>query len=1168
MKVIRVICTLLLLSFASQLLAQTAVIRFRQLSGSGTTFTIAGVWSGNLESVAVGDTILVRNGDQCHVGVLTSIQAQDAAQRTFTGVVSGIPDIRHGEALLYRGAITSVPPNLPPHLLGCVLDRMSFGGVVSQGTPTFNLVYTLEMTSLYQDHPGYPRKAGDNFDSLELAVDVAPYLQQVIDSAAATGGTVLLGAWQHTIKSQINVPEGVIIKGQSAGKYGVYSLPYEPWRSSGTIIYFEPSQPNQAAFYFRPSGGYEARLGGIEDVTIMGSNIHPGTKAIVVDGDGAIFSSGHFEDVHIHGFRDGVGIMLTSGNGGGVTYTTFEDIRIRDADTSVFLFANANGFTNTNTFERLFVSGGALDYGILAMTYAKGDPTADCNHNRFIGGSIEPQYSRYGHLVVKNDAWLIVKDARFEATQQIFFWPDTPIIRLFPGTQESYIEALATVPIQNDGNNYVSCRSPKNAYPNAPSTNRFNNSNLNGLYVNDSSRYVLPYYQIGTADFSSSLYTSYTGDTIPIDLFSDTTGTLPPEWNVLRFRIPPGKKIRLWQQPFTDWEHHLGEFFTVGAYVFSYAENAAQWIYTSNDGTSSTTVGSEFPYETGKWSFVGGTFQNYKTNTTFLVYLTLFNDPSLNADTVDILVAMPVFYWGDEIPLDVAGNLPKTGGAVDGPLSLSFLPIIDINEPRYIDTSGNTTRLYLPVRGNVFRLKSDIPRTILSINVAIGASANNPYAEFFKGGTMITIINESPGLLRINNSDYIHLKGGEDWNPNISGSYLTLINDPVAMNSWYEVGRGQLEINLGAIDLDLSNPTYHDQGNQYNLAVPPGYNVVNLIGSRGSGILRYICQVTGARKPGEMLMIKNLIGPDSTITLQYPFVETYDGQNYDLPYNQYIILMQTQTIGVWREVARSEKTWVNKGFLVIDPATSSQYRVGSDASQIIFPKGYHYVQLIGTQTVINRINEYGPYRRPQGDIIVLENATGSDVTLNQPYIMPVYSGIFKTVIPNQGRAVLISTAPGVWQVIEVMQAKTEVGRSRVQHDFSQGGPSPNVNHYVFNEHRINDVPEFIEGAIVADMSAGEPTASVVVTSTPNFYKGMEVYWSAQDASGDGKVEMLTVTWGYNASPINVNTVSSHESSSGGYGGSNVTVTGGTNNITINIVNNTETTNMKIWYKLF
>ncbi|RMH34659.1 MAG: hypothetical protein D6694_15110, partial [Gammaproteobacteria bacterium] len=358
------------------------------------------------------------------------------------------------------------------------------------------------------------------------------------------------------------------------------------------------------------------------------------------------------------------------------------------------------------------------------------------------------------------------------------------------------------------------------------------------------------------------------------------------------------------------------------------------------------------------------------------------------------------------------------------------------------------------------------------------------------------------------------------------------------------------------------------QGNQFNLAVPPLVNVVNLVGTRGSGIIRYISQVTGARKPGEMLMIKNNIAPDSTVTLQYPFVETYDGQSYDLPYGHYIILMQTQTTGVWREVARSEKTWVNKGFLTINPASNPAYRVGNDASQVIFPKEYHYIQLTGTQTVINRINEYGPYRRPPGDIIVLENATGSDVTLNLPYIMPIYSGIPKTVIPNQGRAVLVSLNGGSWQVVEVMQAKTEVGRSRVQHDFSVGGPAVNVNHYVFNEHRINDVPEFIEGAIIADMSAGEPTASVVITTTPNFYKGLEVYWSAQDASGDGKVELLTATWGYNAAPINVNTVSSHESSSPNYGGSTVTITGGVNNITINIVNNTENTNMKIWYKLF
>ncbi|RMH16116.1 MAG: hypothetical protein D6698_10160, partial [Gammaproteobacteria bacterium] len=467
---------LLLLGLAAEVSGQVATFRFRQIAGSGSTYTIVGVWNGDLTSIAVGDTILTRNGDDCVFGVITTLISQDPSERIFTAEVSDFQDLRMGEGIIYRGSLSKLPPNIVGDILGCVLDHIAGGSTSQERDTMHNLFYTLEMTSLYDDHPNYPRQAGENFDSLELAVDVAPYLQQLVDTAAITGGTILLGAWQHTIKSQINVPEGVIIKGQSAGKYGVYSLPYQPWRNSGTIIYFEPSQPNQAAFYFKPSGGYEARLGGIEDVTIMGSNIHPGTKAIVVDGDGAIFSSGHFEDVHIHGFRDGVGIMLTSRNGGGVTYNTFNNIRIRDADTSVFLFAEANGFTNTNTFDGLYISGGALDYGVLAMTYTKGDPTADCNHNVFHGGSIEPQYSRYGHFVVKNDAWVIVKDTRFEATQQFAFWPDTPIIRLMPGTQENLIEAFASIPIQNEGANIVKTRSPKNAYPNAISSNRFINT--------------------------------------------------------------------------------------------------------------------------------------------------------------------------------------------------------------------------------------------------------------------------------------------------------------------------------------------------------------------------------------------------------------------------------------------------------------------------------------------------------------------------------------------------------------------------------------------------------------------------------------------------------------------------------------------------------------------
>lgn len=1145
--------------------AQTAIVRYRKVSGDTKGMVIVAVYNGDLTSLQPGDTLVTRVGNNCYSGVVDSLISFDLVDRTFSCRVAGLPNTNYGEAVLWRGTLSVLPPNIPSALLGCVLPHYSPGG---GGTSLpVKPWFTLEQTTLYDDHPGYPRYAGDDVDSLELAVDVAPYLQALVDSAAKVGGTVWLGPWQHTIKSQINVPQGVTIRGSSAGKYGVYSLPYQPWRSSGTIIYFEPSAPNQTAFRFYSTDTYESRVGGIKDVTIMGSNIYPGTRAIHIDGDGVIMSSGHFENVHIHGFRNGVGLALTSGNGGGVTYCTFENMRFRDADTSIFLFANANGFTSTNTFYNTFISGGNLDYGVLAMTYTKGDPTADCNHNTFQNGSIEPQYTQYGHFVVKNDAWVVVRNVRFEATQQFAFYPDTPIIRLFHGTQESYMDIFASVEIENLGKNIIKSRSPENVFPNSMSSNRYNNTSLAGLYIDDSSRYVLPNWQLGIAEFTSSLYTTYVGDSIPVSLTRDTTGTLPPEFNVLRLRIPPGYKIRLSQQPFTDWEHHRGEFFSVGAWVYSNAENAAQWIYTSSDGTTYKTVGSAFPYRTGEWSYVGAVFENYQTNQTFLCYLTCFNDPNLNTDTVDILVAIPSFYWGDEVPFDYSGWLPKSGGVIDGPLAFTVIPSVDINAPEHIDQSGNTTRLYLPVDGNIFRLYSSVPRTLQSINVAIGAAANNPGAEFFKGGTIITLINMSPGNIRIQESPYIHLLNQEDWNATLPGGYLTLVNDPVAVNVWYEIGRGQVETNYGAIDIDFGDPQYQDQGNPYNLAVPPKANFVRLVNTRGSGIIRYISQVTGARKPGELMVITNNIGRDSTITLDYPFIETFDGKDLVLDDGEYIILVQTNVTGVWREVARGDKPWVNNGTLTIDP-TQPQYQANGDASQVVFPRGYHHIILTGTQTVINRINEYGPARWPAGEVIIFENGTGSEVTLNKPYIVPKASHMAATKIPAGGKAILVSYQSGIWYVEDVFDQSQDITRGQIRHLASAGGPAVNVNHYVIGENRINDVPEFIEGVIVADMNAGEPDQTVTVTTSTNLYKGIEVMWSAQDASGDGRYQVLRATWGYNGAPTNVITVSDQESTASAYTGSTVSVTANTSGVHITITNNTETTNMKIWYRLF
>ncbi|RMG73532.1 MAG: hypothetical protein D6711_10735, partial [Chloroflexi bacterium] len=771
-KIIATVCCVMF--FTSAAFSQATgiyVLYVHDDSNPYTTTVLLNDRFSNIDAVdlSVGDTLYQYFDDQLHLWYISSVLAINNKTAQVDLSYAGAPAIKplvQLSALIKSGSKYSYIPGIDPDLQGALAARFEGGG----GNATTSVggiipYFTLQShSSLYSDHPDYPKYPGQSDNSLETSIDVSDYLQQVIDSAATVGGTVLLGPGWYKVTKTINVPEGVTIEGVSAGKFGVYATPYQDWWDSGTVISFEPSQDNLACFrfYSKDPNGREVRIGGIKNVTIMGDNLRTGSKAIHLDATPGFLTSGHFEDVHIHGFRNGVGLLLEADSTGAVTYNTFENLRFRDADTSIALIARGNisSFINSNLFYNTVISGGNLDYGILAMTTVN-DINVDCNHNQFYGGSVEPQYTKYGHIVVKGNAWIVTRQLRVEATQQFLYYPDTRPIYLDSTTTENDIEVFGSIEIDDRGyGNVLKTRSPKNSYPNTSSQNMLSNSTFAGLTIGDSSRYEMKDWQIGTADFSSSTYTLNTGDTIPIVRVLDDS--IPPEYNVLRITIPPGKKLRFVPSPFDSWKYNRGRKFTVGAWVKSTGKNAAQWIYTSNSDNGTITVGTEFPYQTNKWTWVGCTFDNYASNTLFLCYLTVFNDTTLNGNApLDVYIASPTFVWGNEVSYHLGGYLEKSGGSMSGPLSLSQAMNININDTEYIDTSGNTTRLYLPTSANFFALKSPgVPRTITSINVAEGTQANNPYAKVFKGGTEITLMFLDSNI-NINSSSYIHLLGDQ-----------------------------------------------------------------------------------------------------------------------------------------------------------------------------------------------------------------------------------------------------------------------------------------------------------------------------------------------------------------------------------------------------------------------
>ncbi|RMH16117.1 MAG: hypothetical protein D6698_10165, partial [Gammaproteobacteria bacterium] len=771
---------------------------------------------------------------------------------------------------------------------------------------------------------------------------------------------------------------------------------------------------------------------------------------------------------------------------------------------------------------------------------------------------------------VKNDASVIVRDCRFKAADQDAWWPDTALVRLLDGTRGSRIELLETVTVEDRGSNIVTMRSQSKVVPTGAGNNRFLNSNLIGLEVDVFSSYLLPNWLIGTTTIGNENYSVFTTPAIPIEETLDPTGELPPSWNVIRVRVPQGYKVRFLQHPFSEWQQHLGEHFTLAAYVFSVAKDAARWEYVTSDGTTTRKDTSDYNGTGNQWAVVGGTFENYPDNQSFKPNLVLYNYPSNSIDTLDVYIAMPVMYWGEEVPNDIEGALPRTGGQVEGPLAFSFLPIIDINKERYIDTTGNLSRLYLPVTGNVYRLTTQTARTITQINSVAGPPANNPYAEYFPGGTMITLINNAPGLLRINDNPYIHLMGDEDWAPDVDGAYLTLINDAAFPGEWHEVGRGEVDVHLGFVLIDYSDTTYHDLGDNRNLRLPPKVNVVDLINARGSGVIRYINKGTYPRKPGEILMIRNNIAADSLVRFEYPFVETIDKQSYDLPYGEYIVLMQTGTTGVWREVARSEQksVVVNAGLIEIDQDLNPDQYVNGDKGQIVFPKEYHYVRLKKSYA-ISRINEPVDKRMPAGDLIVLENASGSNIALNPPYIKKDFNGdLTYYSLKNGEKVMLVSEGNGVWAIYgsyesEYINMRRVYSPGFVNNSYNVGGREG--FQYILRSVRIGSQERYGEGVLYGRM-VDNSVQSFWLGTYSQSHRGLELTYSCYDWYGRLRVEKRMYVFDYYGNLQNNSPIYSFTQS--GYAGGSVSFNLYAGGLYLNLSGTNTITDYTIFYRLF
>jgi len=152
--------------------------------------------------------------------------------------------------------------------------------------------------------------------------------------------------------------------------------------------------------------------------------LHIGQGGILCNGTGRGLESLRFHSVLVFGFTSGTAVDLVADLGGAVTYSTFYDLRVRNAKIGVHMRASGvnHAFVNSNSFYHGAISGGGFHYGVCACLQTTPwlvrvltmpgaavraqilmeGPGAD-NNNIFVGTIIEPPVTQHGHVVVTGD---------------------------------------------------------------------------------------------------------------------------------------------------------------------------------------------------------------------------------------------------------------------------------------------------------------------------------------------------------------------------------------------------------------------------------------------------------------------------------------------------------------------------------------------------------------------------------------------------------------------------------------------------------------------------------------------------------------------------------------------------------------------------------------------
>ena len=851
-------------------------------------------------------------------------------------------------------------------------------------------------------------------------------IQHAIDIAYVSGGEVILSPKRYTFNNEIVIPDGVNIKGSSRGNTAFGSGPV-----TGTILNCISSVSGRSVII-------RGKNVNLSNLTILGENRYASTiDGLIIDGVGdgtgsaALLEGIKLDNILIHSHNRG--FYIVAGNSGAVTYSNFDNVRVRDCQHHLDIEVKAanpfynntdnNGnpyilesaFINSNTFSGFYSSGFSLS-GIRVITQKKAaqvnnqDVYLPANNLIFDRMVLESPYSQYGHIRLEGGGSQIrTRATRIESLQQDSHYPDVPVVYLGQGTNGSIIDLdQASVHIVNLGyNNSILSHGTKTSIPSPNSDNLYTNSALIGLRIlNDgiNDYYDVPGWTI-QEQYDDGVGTAYAWrnlrTTSSITIAYAAT-ELMSGYKALSFTVPPKYQLRIYQNFDRDEKQITNA--KVHAYVIT--ENSKDLQFTYQDAvTGILASGANFGTTifNGGYESLGGWFPVTPTAIANYYRIALFcqNIKALGSANINFTFTQPQFVKGAEIKNDPAKFITELGGIFFGPVGHNLIGDIKpaSESATYTDAVGS---LILPKTGSMFEF-TEGGFLITKINY----NQNR-----FDRGTIITLVFTVAGV-QIVDGAFVKLHKPFTSESNSTIDFYTAEGDGL----WQEIRRStKKEYGYAAYELD----SLLVEGSTTFFDIPVTGDKQFLL-SNTAGTTKLIQRVnnTSSNRFGEDVMILITFAATSgAVEIQNNTYLNLAKSGSYFPVDGDWILLSTTGNGTWTEIQRKQSNFptetkgitskeianIISGVIVTLPTTGENIFAISNTA-------------VGTPQVITRINDANVLRFTPGTEIVLQfpTLTSAISITNSAYITLTLNGSYT---PSPGDWIkLITNGTGTWTEI-------------------------------------------------------------------------------------------------------------------------------------------------------